>query len=122
MNIVHAIDMDTVDEQIKQQCERYLKLRDTRVKAAKESCIKYVQDPNKFARKPDSAYDVRSIWNGCITLEKEHYSSVRVIELPIDGKRFILVYGNVANDTVTSGTGPFESLEKATTWFINGGR
>ena len=122
MNIIHNIDVDVVDKQILCACQKYLRLCDTKIEWAKELQIKFKQNPDEFARKPDTVDEVESMYANWIAREKEHYSLVRVIELHKKDKRFILVYGDVDNKTVTSGTGPFESLERAIGWFVNGGR
>lgn len=62
------------------------------------------------------------VYDAHVNLEREHYSKVRVIELPKEGHRFILVYGDTDDATVTHGTGPFEKLEQAIAWYLNGGR
>jgi len=53
---------------------------------------------------------------------KDPHAKVRVIELPKDGKRFILVYGDEDDATVATGTGPCETIEQAANWFYRGGR
>ena len=122
MNIVHTIDTDAVDEQIKHKCEKYLESLGIRVKALKKLQVEYKRDPDKFVRPPDTPEELNIIWEKFVTREKEYYSLVRVIEMPVAGKRFILVYGDADNETVTRGTGPFESLENAIKWFTGGGR
>lgn len=76
---------------------------------------------HRWTRKPELGR-VGPIFDDAIALEKTRYATVRVIELPQPGKRFILVYGDAEDATCTSGTGPFESIEKAGDWFFNLGR
>ena len=52
----------------------------------------------------------------------EYYAKVRVVELPKGGKKYVLVYGDRNNAKVMSGTGPFETQDKAWMWFLRGGR
>jgi len=54
--------------------------------------------------------------------ELEVFAKVRVIERPIIDKPFILVYGEVDDKTVKSGTGGFSTFNEATKWFFNFGR
>lgn len=69
-----------------------------------------------------SAFD--SMLNRQCEKEREVYSRVRVIELPVKGKRFILVYGDAddAKATVNSATGRFSTFQNAADFFLNGGR
>ena len=118
--MVHTIDTDIIDKQIKQSCENYLRICNSKIDEAKELQLKYEQDPTKFTRKPDTLEELKFVYGGMIAREKEYYSLVRVIEL--SESKFILVYGDTDNKTVIDGTGPFESLERAISWFENGGR
>lgn len=52
--------------------------------------------------------------------ELAYYALVRIVM--IGPKRFILVYGDEDNATVTRGTGPFKTLEQASNWFLKQGR
>ncbi|MFC7734273.1 hypothetical protein ACFQX4_00180 [Roseomonas sp. GCM10028921] len=54
--------------------------------------------------------------------ERGQDAMLRMTELPKEGQRFILVYGDVDDASVTSSTGPFETLEEARSWFLKGGR
>ena len=122
MNIVHEIDPAIVSEQIRKACKKYAILCDERVMEAKESQVRYAEDLITFCRKPDTPEVVKAIWDGAITRQIDYYSLVRVVELPLGEKRFKLVYGDTDNQTVTEGTGPFESIEEAVAWFTTGGR
>jgi hypothetical protein len=62
-------------------------------------------------------------YDECIEQERTHYALVRIIELPTkEKKRFLLVYGDIDDSMVTSGTGPFESVDAAAKWFLESGR
>ena len=52
----------------------------------------------------------------------DYHSKVRVVELPHGEKRWVLVYGDISDSEVVSGTGPFATQEQAWMWFLNGGR
>lgn len=57
------------------------------------------------------------------SMNLKYYSTVRVIERMNGGdKPFILVYGDVDDDTINHGTGGFETYEAAKSWFMGGGR
>ncbi len=76
----------------------------------------------EWSTKPDPEGVVR-YYECAIQREAEEYARVRVIELLLDGEpRFILVYGDACDATVTQGTGPFKTLDEAQQWFFNGGR
>jgi hypothetical protein len=79
----------------------------------------YALKPELFSRKPNLNY-VDPMYDEWIERQLKYYSMVRVIELSSD--TFILVYGDVDDNTVTCGTGPFDTLDEATRWFTNGGR
>jgi hypothetical protein len=77
---------------------------------------------HQWSRPPRVPADVVAMYDRWIEREHKYYALVRVIELPQNGDRFLLVYGDEEDATVTQGTGPFESFEKAAAWFMNGGR
>lgn len=66
--------------------------------------------------------DIDALVDTFIEKERTYYALARIIELPQSGFRFILVYGTTNDETVSQGTGPFESLTKAKKWFLNSGR
>ena len=53
---------------------------------------------------------------------REYHSSVRVLELPQQGKRFVLAYGDAPDSDPGDHTGPFQTLDEAAGWFLRGGR
>jgi hypothetical protein len=76
-----------------------------------------------WRRKPDTPEYFNDFYDRLIEQEQEYYAKVRIIELPNKGmKKYILVYGDKDDATVENGTGPFESIEKAKEWYLNGGR
>lgn len=75
-----------------------------------------------WTREPWSPESVRQFYEKDVQCERSYYAKVRVIELPQEGRRFILVYGDADDATVNHGTGPFETLEEAAAWFFGGGR
>lgn len=75
-----------------------------------------------WVTKPTSKDEVNRILDEDVERQLKYYSTVRVIELPQEGDRFILVYGDADDALVTSGTGPFESKHEAANWFLRGGR
>lgn len=53
----------------------------------------------------------------------ESFSDVRVLERIKDGESlFYLVYGDFDDNSEHGGTGGFDTLELAKSWFLNGGR
>lgn len=76
----------------------------------------------RWQRIPDDGAQVDARVDKSIAKEREFYGKVRVIEVCKPAKRFLLVYGDVSDEEVTSGTGPFGSVEQAATFFFNGGR
>lgn len=106
-NVRYNIDQRLVTRQIKKkvaELERY------RIKAKSYASANRIDDI-------DAMYDK---W---IKQEREHYAKVRIIRLANTPKvSYVLVYGDVVDAEVTSGTGPFDTLSKARAWFLRGGR
>lgn len=101
MNVRHDLDPEEVKKQIEYKVKH---LREFYANAKRD-------DPEFLAGTEQS-----------VKQQENYYSKVRVIELPQRGHRFILVYGDVDDATVTFGTGPFETLEIAKNWFLTGSR
>ncbi len=133
-NIRHEIDPALVREQIEkavahnEECrirfkEEALKTLESYEKAKLE---KTTHRWGKVPEGPGYVDPMIDRWN----LEQtEYYAKVRVIELGVpilthnnELNRFVLVYGDADDATVTSGTGPFATLEKAESWFLKSGR
>ena len=128
-NVRHDIDPNLIKISVDKQIELYEHYRIMDHEQKEQRLIKYEKAkldgtaikwlidptlPNNFSI--DVHYDE------LIDREKSHHSAVRVIELPKNRKRFILVYGDTDDTIVRSGTGPFETVNEATEWFINNGR
>ena len=107
-NIRHDLDPQLVQASVEKQIARYERLRD--------DLKQWNRDNKEGIAWIDPMIDS---WND---RERNHYALVRVIELPQPGKRFILVYGDADDATVTTGTGPSESLERSANWFYRQGR
>ena len=128
MNTRIDIPRELVDVQIAKAVVICELTRLTRVAQAAENAERFAKDTEEgnghfWARKPASIEKENELIDSWIIREKEHYSTVRVIELNKPAaRRFILVYGDADDNTVDHGTGPFESFEKARDWFLNGGR
>ena len=130
-NIRHDLDKKLVNEQIEKALEKIevarLMLEDRIIKTFNDYEVAKSQGKEGgWTRIPlpleESKMENNEWAKEKVKKEMEYYSLVRVIELPQKGKRFILVYGDLDDETVTSGTGPFESFEKARDWFFTSGR
>lgn len=125
-NIVHTIDPDLVQTSVDKKIDHLKKLCNERVEIAVAAIRKYEKDPTPFEKhglpRPENPELIKTGFNKMIKKELEYYALARVVELPQKGKRFILVYGDEDNETVTSGTGPFISYDKAEGWFTTQGR
>lgn len=121
VNVRHDLDAAAVTAQVASKIEWNEATRQRLTVETGKALASYETATVWSGRKPDPAYidPMIDAWNA---REREHYARVRVIELPQAGKRFILVYGDEDDETVGSGTGPFETLDAATAWFMNGGR
>lgn len=124
----HDLDTDAVALAVARRVERLEADCQRQVEHAGALRAKYAQDvaagvaQKNWAREPWGPESVRQFYEKGICQERLHYAKVRVIERPQPGPRFILVYGDADDATVTHGTGPFETLEKAQAWFTAGGR
>jgi len=77
----------------------------------------------RWSRVPEGPGYVDPTIDRWIRQELDYYALVRVIEMPRpSGKRFLLVYGDADDSTVSEGTGPFESYAAASDWFLKSGR
>lgn len=128
MNIRHDLDPADVLDRINKKIARWEQEAIKRVQEATDHELDYQRRVAEgtvaryWARRPDSAERIDAMYEDWIKYEQEHYSHVRVIELPQPGKRFILVYGVQDDMKVTEGTGPFATLDDAKNWFLNQGR
>jgi hypothetical protein len=129
-NIRHDIDLILVQTAVASKIAHY---EDIRVRLIGESIAllaKYEQSVangtayKDWHRKPQDAQSVTTMVDNWIEREREYYSTVRVVESPTGEKRFLLVYGDENDATVTStgGTGPFSTYDAAVKWFTRGGR
>lgn len=127
-NIRHNIEPRLVAEQISKAVDEEMRSSVVRSAYAEKLQAQYQQDVEdgtvgkRWSRQPDSPDWVRKFHSKQADYQKSYYSLVRVIELPKKGKRFVLVYGEVDDATVTIGTGPFASFHEAADCFLKGGR
>ncbi|MDU8350472.1 hypothetical protein RYA05_01060 [Pseudomonas syringae pv. actinidiae] len=126
----HDIDpllvMDQIDKAIRKNEERRIQW----AKRDQELLDQYARDVEEGTAKKKWVHipDTDSVESGSKLIDdwnhqqRTYYSKVRVIELPQEGKRFVLVYGDEDDAAPIRMTGPSETLERATEWFLNGGR
>jgi hypothetical protein len=126
MNIRYEIDQTLVKAVIDKRLVELEQLRIRFKKEAQDTLESYERSSDKarsrWPRKPEGAGYVDPMIDEWIDRELNHYSKVRIIELSQEGKRFVLVYGDADDSTVSHGTGPFKSYEEAAKWFLNSGR
>lgn len=122
MNVRHDVDQEIVKKSIESKIAWYETKRVSCLAWAHHNLASFEKDPSKWGKQPESVESVELFYNNAIWREVTTYSTVRVIELPREGKRFVLVYGGVEDAAVISGTGPFESFDAAVSWFSNNGR
>jgi hypothetical protein len=124
----HEIDPALVRAQVDRKVAHYEQQRIERKQQAQQSLEEYERTDldrraARWSARPQGPEQVDAMYARWIECEKDYYARVRVIELPGDSKkRFILVYGDTDDATVTSGTGPFESFDLAADWFLKSGR
>ncbi len=127
-NIRHSIDPAVVADAVARKLADIDRHSQYQAKMALDLTAQYLRDvesgtaSKNWAHKPSTAEEVERRRLEARAEEEGHYAKVRVVELPQEGPRFILVYGDANDDTVTSGTGPFETFELAVGWFTRLGR
>lgn len=126
-NIRHDIDPALVQAQVEKKIAS-LEAHRVEMKARVVESLEFYEQAkakgtaHRWTRVPEGPAYVDPLVDKWIELERTHYARVRVIELPTTGKRFVLTYGGIEDSAVTSGTGPFNSFEEASRWFLNSGR
>lgn len=127
-NIRHDLEPALVQTSTAKQVAYYEDFRVRRVGETIALLAKYEQSVandtvyKDWHSKPQDVQSVIELFDLWIQRERKYYSKVRVIELPTGEKRFLLVYGDVDDATVTEGTGPFETFDTAAKWFYGSGR
>jgi hypothetical protein len=121
----HDLDPVRVQDCVERKVADHVRSYEYQLTEAEKSVAAYkaadAQGRRLWTRPPE--LPSKALLDSWIKEEREYYALVRVIELPIwDAKRFLLVYGDTDDNTVTQGTGPFESFEKAADWFYKQGR
>ena len=133
-NIRHEIDPALVREQI----EKAVAHNEGRRIHYKEEAQKTLESYEKaklektthlWSKVPEGPGYVDPMIDSWNLKQTEHYAKVRVIELEEavlthngSWNKFILVYGDVDDTTVKTGTGPFATLDDAKGWFLRSGR
>jgi hypothetical protein len=126
-NIRHDLDAARVADQLAKRVAHFEELRvQLKLRAEEVSDVYQLAVANgtaqHWAHVPEGSAPVDLMVDHWIAKERNHFALVRVIELPQEGKRFVLVYGGVDDSAVIQGTGPFETFEAAANWFYDGGR
>ena len=127
-NVRHDLDPAVVADAVARKLADIDRHGQYRVERAREFTAKYLKDladgvaSKNWLHQPDSPEDVQHRLQAQRQTEQSYYAKVRVVELPREGNRFVLVYGDVDDASVTTGTGPFESFDKAVEWFVRLGR
>lgn len=127
MNVRHDLDPVLVQAQVEEKVAGHELNRIRFKREAQATLESYEQDKllgksAHWSKVPAGPAYVDPMIDEWIARERNEYALARVIELPKDGKRFVLAYGDVEDAAVTGGTGPFESVETAAKWFFTGGR
>lgn len=123
----HDLDPALVQKQVQKRLNELSRKKAERLVHARSARLAYEKalaqgNAHRWTRKPPEEEEAGRIYDEMVQWERTYYARVRVIELPQEGKRFILVYGDTDDATVQSGTGPFETLDEAASWFMSGGR
>lgn len=126
-NVRHEIDPALVKAQVDKKIEHYEKERIRLKVQAQESLALYETavlkgTAHRWTKVPDGGMYIDPMMDEWVETEREYYALVRVIELPVKGNRFVLVYGDADDAVVTTGTGPFKSFDDAAGWFLRSGR
>ena len=131
MNIRHDLEKNDVNSNIRKKINDHLacmrKSINNEINSHEEFLKANLETQKRWIRPRTNPVEkdlvpIYEMYMNWIDEELNHYSKVRVIELPVSGDRFILVYGDTDDSTVETGTGPFSSYEDAEKWFLNNGR
>lgn len=122
MNIRHELDQVKVKESVDCKVAKYNEYRVKDKTTHDEWKLAISKDPKVQWQEPQNHDEVDKMYDEWIDRELNYYALVRVIELPQKGKRFILVYGDSDDSTITNGTGPSESFDRSAEWFYKHGR
>ncbi|WP_087863934.1 hypothetical protein [Comamonas thiooxydans] len=120
----HELDAFKVRKSVAEKIAGFILQRRTMEEQAAKDCTDYEEEmktgkSRRWVKPPRTPEKVALFYEDMCRKERTHYATVRVIELPQKGKRFVLAYGPVPTD---QGTGPFATFEEAGNWFYNGGR
>ena len=129
-NIRHNLDpflvMDQINHEIARNHESFAarKAEAARMNAEYAADVANGNSKKKWAHPPMDPAQYDSHQSSADQRARTVHSTVRVIELPVKGKRFILVYGDADDATVTlaHGVGPFKTFQNAADFFLKGGR
>jgi hypothetical protein len=127
LNLRHDLDPQLVHEWSEKKVSQRI-LGGARHRASAEAALSAYQRDlaaglrHKWPRPPVTLDVLDLLLEQSVHRERTHYAKVRVIELPLDGKRFVLVYGDAVDAEVQGGTGPFDTFVSAVGWFQRGGR
>lgn len=131
-NVRHDLNDEDVAYEINRSIDAYddfIELKNSRYVEFYDS--KPLTDLNRFGEPFETPEEKSSEYEYWYSSHKEQqsqrYANVRIIERAcvIDddcGGKYILVYYDVNDDTVVSGTGGFGTIEAAKKWFFGGGR
>lgn len=128
-NIRHDLDPVDVEKEIKRAVDELRAVHERRKAEVANVTAQYAKEVGEgtahrnFPRTPETLATLDMRYQEYIRLQLEHYSKVRVIELPTNAdKRFVLAYGDQNDSGVTNGTGPGVSVDEIAGWFLRGGR
>lgn len=120
-----AVDASVADRIARNQDQRVGSKKNAQERRDRRAAMSAEDLRRTRSTEPSSDAEIDGIYDGFDARERKHYAMVRIIERvsePLEDKRFRLIYGDAEDSADASGTGPFESVAKATDWFTNGGR
>lgn len=120
--VFHKINPKVVKKSVNARIKEFERQRVTDIKESAKDLIRYKADVDagkskNWGKPPETAEQINAMYDEWIEQEKTYYSLARVIE---SNGKFRLFYGKEKYST--NGTGPFDSLEKAVSWFSGQGR
>ncbi len=128
MNFIrHDLDPELVQAQVVKKISELEALRVDLKNRAVQTQAEYAKavadgSSHLWPRPPQGDAYVDPMIDEWIDREQNYHALVRVLELPLSGKRFVLVYGDGPDSDESTGTGPFASFVKAASWFLKSGR
>lgn len=125
----HDLDPELVAESVRKAIVENERQRSASFEYVRNLVARYVEaklsDKPYYGKEPEGTAWINPSFDKRNNKERNYYAKVRILERntePPAIKRLLLVYGDEPDSVDTTGTGPFDTLEEASGWFLRQGR